>query len=75
MLHMNSTAITYFTGTFLLSAAFCLALINTLDWPLTAEIPLGLSIFIQLTAVAKAFYVYIGRDVTGESTLKEIYKD
>lgn len=75
MLHMNSTAITYFTGTFLLSAAFCLALINTLTWPLTAEIPLALSIFIHLTAVAKAFYSYIGSDVTGESTLEEIYED
>jgi len=75
MLHMKRTAITYFTGTFFMSAAFCLALINMLAWPLTAEIPLALSIFIQLTAVAKAFYVYIGRDVTGESTLKEIHKD
>lgn len=75
MLHINSTAITYFTVTFLMSAAFCLVLINTLAWPLTAEIPLAISIFIHLTAVAKAFYSYIGSDVTGESTLKEIYKD
>lgn len=75
MLHMNSTAITYFTGTFLLSAAFCLALINMLAWPLTAEIPLAISIFIHLTAVAKAFYGYIGSDITGESTMKEVFKD
>ena len=75
MLHMNRTAITYFTGTFLMSAAFCLALLNTLAWPLSAEIPLGISIFIQLTAVAKALYGYIAANRVEITMLGEVFKN
>jgi len=53
MKNINSAAITYYTGAVLLSIILSATLILQLEWPASAEIPLGLSIFIQLTAMAK----------------------
>ena len=50
---IKSTAITYYTGVVLLSAILSAALIFQLEWPASAEIPLCISIFIQLTAIVK----------------------
>lgn len=73
MRDLNSTAITYFSGAFLLSAAFCIALIETAAWPILAELPLAVSIFIQLMAVAKEFYSYLERDQVKNESLQEVY--
>jgi hypothetical protein len=50
MNHVNNTAIIYLSAAVILPAA----LIYHLEWPVAAEIPLCISIFIQLTAIAKA---------------------
>lgn len=71
MFTKNKTAITYYSGAVIMSLAFCLALITTVEWPFLAEFPLAASIFIQLLAVAKSFYSFVNE---GESeSLQEVY--
>ncbi|MGK7369433.1 MAG: hypothetical protein ACNS64_04400 [Candidatus Halalkalibacterium sp. M3_1C_030] len=68
---INSTAITYYTGAVLLSAILSAALIIQLEWPASAEIPLCISIFIQLTAIAKSVQNMIRE--TGTDTILEAF--
>ena len=49
----TNTEIFYYSGAVLLSALLSVIVIFKLSWPATAEIPLCLSIFIQLIALVK----------------------
>ena len=71
MKHSDRSAIIYFTVVVLLSATLSTALILHLEWPASAEIPLCLSIFIQLTAIAKTLQHSI--QDTGAESLPEVY--
>lgn len=63
---MNKKAITYYSLASLFALSIVLAIIHILNWPAMAEIPLAVSIFLQLMAGSK--YIYINliekRDIT-----------
>lgn len=67
----DRTSIIYFTIVVLLSVILSTALILHLEWPATAEIPLCLSIFIQMTAIAKSLQHMIQE--TGAESLPEVF--
>lgn len=53
-----STAAIYFTIITFFATAICWTLITTLNWPALAEIPLAISIFIQIFALAKTSFKF-----------------
>ncbi len=67
----DRTSIIYFTIVVLLSVILSTALILHLEWPASAEIPLCLSIFIQMTAIAKSLQHMIQE--TGAESLPEVF--
>lgn len=73
MKNSNSTAITivFYSAAVLISMVFSIAIILTLDWPAAAEIPLCISIFIQLAAISKTLLVFMER--TQQETVQEVY--
>lgn len=56
---MNKKAITYYTLATILMLATVLTITHILTWPAMAEIPLAVSIFIQLMAGSKYVYTNI----------------
>lgn len=70
MQYLNRMAITYFCGTFILSALLCLMLINSIAWPVMAELPIAISIFIYLMTASKVVFHYMERNVIQQQALK-----
>jgi hypothetical protein len=56
---MNKKAITYYTLAAIFMLTIVLAIMHILAWPKMAEIPLAVSIFIQLMAGARYIYTNI----------------
>lgn len=54
MKNSNSTAIIYYTIAIIISGLLSAVIIFQLSWPVSAKIPICLTIFIQLTAMAKS---------------------
>ena len=54
---INKAVIYYLCVTFL-AIAVCSALIATLEWPLLAEVPLSVSLFIHILALSKQLYEF-----------------
>lgn len=54
---INKAVIYYLCVTFL-AIAVCSVLIATLEWPLLAEIPLSVSLFIHIMALSKQLYEF-----------------
>lgn len=54
---MDKTAIYYVCVTFL-AIATCWILITALGWPLLAEIPLAVSLFLHILALSKKLYEF-----------------
>lgn len=71
MQNLNRTAIIYYSGTVVMSIGFCLALIAALSWPVLAEIPLSISIFIQLLFISRSIFNFIERTET--KSVEEVY--
>lgn len=53
-----STTAIYYTAFTLFALAFSGGLIVALDWPLLAEIPLAVAIFIHLIALSRTLFTY-----------------
>lgn len=72
MENSNSTAITivFYSAAVLISMVFSIAIILTLDWPAAAEIPLCISISIQMAAISKSLLVFMER--TQQVTIQEV---
>ncbi len=51
-----STTVIYFTTVTFFTLALCWALIAMLNWPALAEIPLAISIFIQVLALSRSAF-------------------
>lgn len=51
-----STTVIYYTSVMFFALALCWALIAMLNWPALAEIPLAVSIFIQITALSRSAF-------------------
>lgn len=71
MQKIDNTAVIYYTGSVLMSAAFCLALMATVDWPMLAEIPLSISIFIELIAISKSIFSLVEK--ADSESLEQVY--
>lgn len=56
---MNKKAITYYSLAAILMLTIVLTIVHILQWPQMAEIPLAVSIFIQLIAGSKYVYTNI----------------
>lgn len=65
----DSTAITYYTCSVIVSLVLSITLILILDWPVSAEIPLSISIFIQLMAIARYSHDFLQES----ESLVEVY--
>lgn len=52
----ESAAFYYYSLITITAAALCMALVGFLKWPLLAEIPLAICIFIQIIALSKGIY-------------------
>lgn len=48
-------AVIFYTSAIVLALALSTALIVTLDWPVAAEIPLSISVFIKMVTLAKTW--------------------
>lgn len=57
----SKTAFYYYSGVFILAILVCSALIGFLKWPLLAEIPLAVCIFIQVIAISRSAHKYWDR--------------
>jgi len=57
----TKTAFYYYSGVFILATLVCSALIGFLKWPLLAEIPLAVCIFIQIIALSRSVHKYWDR--------------
>lgn len=69
MKHSDNTAITYYACSVLISLLLSITLILILDWPVSAEIPLSISIFIQLVAIAR----YVHHFLQESESMVEVY--
>lgn len=67
----GTTAFYYYSFISILAATICLALVGFLSWPLLAEIPLAICIFVQILALSKGLYKYWDQ-YYGEDILTEI---
>ncbi|MGF1671948.1 MAG: hypothetical protein ACFCU6_16000 [Balneolaceae bacterium] len=54
---MNKNAITYYSLASLFALLTVASIIHLLNWPALAEIPLGISLFLQIMAGSKYIYV------------------
>lgn len=68
---LTNTAAFYYSTVFVLTSAFCVALILFLQWPLLAEIPLAICILIQAMSLSKN--VYNIWDENGDGFVAEAY--
>ncbi len=69
MKHSDDTAITYYTCSVIVSLVLSITLILILNWPVSAEIPLSISVFIQLMAIAR----YVHRFLQESESVVEVY--
>jgi len=56
---MNKKAIIYYSTAALVNLLFVLALVFLLSWPISAEIPIAISLYIQLLAGSKYIFVNV----------------
>ena len=69
MKNSDSTAITYYAFSVIISLVLSITLILILNWPVSAEIPLSISIFIQLVAIAR----YVHQFLQESESMMEVY--